>query len=99
MRLSSVFTSGLLTLSLLSSWPAYADEVIIPRDRAARLFAYPTNDQVTLKQTILLWLSESLRRDGFTTTKLSVNDRGSDIEISFVGPGASIYAARLPKIP
>jgi hypothetical protein len=98
MRLPPRFAGGLLLLSLLSCWPASADErIVVDRERAIRLFGYPTNDQVTLKQTILLWLSESLRRDGFTNTNVSVNDRGNDIEISFVGSGASIYAARLPK--
>ena len=60
--------------------------IVIGRERAEQLFAYPINIQTPelLEQTVAWWLSESLRRDNISDITLTIGHQGDDIAVSLV---------------
>jgi hypothetical protein len=75
--------------------------VVIGRERAKQLFAWPINVQSPEhelpEQTVAWWLSESLRRDNISDTTLTIAHQGDDIAVSLVGRSAAKYARRIEQ--
>jgi hypothetical protein len=73
--------------------------IVIGRERAEQLFAYPINIQTPelLEQTVAWWLSESLRRDNISDITLTIGHQGDDIAVSLAGLSAARYAKRIKQ--
>jgi hypothetical protein len=83
----------------VSEYALPKEVIVIDRERARQLFAYPINIQTPelLEQTVGWWLSESLRRDNISDITLTIAHHGDDIAVLLAGFSAEKYASRIRK--
>jgi hypothetical protein len=86
-------------LSILSSQLAHADGTVDlgPVDRVTALFSYPdcqsncTTTTPTLEETVTHYFTQSLQRDGFADSTVSVTKSAGHVVARFVGSAAVVY--------
>jgi hypothetical protein len=93
-------------LSMLPSKLAHADGAVDlgPVDRVTALFSYPNCQSnckatPTLEETVTHYFTQSLQRDGFADSTVSVTkSAGGHIVATFVGSAAVVYPSQVTRV-